>query len=64
MAYSCHSGKHFVHVLDLKVLHCKHTVMHLSKLSRWGGGIGGGFHVTSLPVVGTFDHSLSSFDHQ
>lgn len=23
-------------------------------------GIGGGFDVTSLPVVGTFDHSLSS----
>ena len=40
MAYSCHSGKHFVHVLDPKVLHCKHTVMHLSKLSRWGGGGG------------------------
>ena len=35
--------------------------MHLSMLSRWGGGgIGGGFDVTSLPVVGTFDHSLSS----
>ena len=32
--------------------------MHLSMLSRWGGGrlgIGGGFDVTSLPVVGTFD---------
>ena len=36
-------------------------------LSRWDGGggggrpgIGGGFDVTSLPVVGTFDHSLSS----
>ena len=29
---------------------------------RGGGrpGIGGGFDVTSLPVVGTFDHSLSS----
>ena len=24
----------------------------------------GGFDVTSLPVVGTFDHSLSSFDIQ
>ena len=32
----------------------------------WGGwpGIGGGFDFTSLPVVGTFDHSLSSFDQQ
>ena len=27
-------------------------------------GIGGGVDVTSLPVVGTFDHSLSSFDQQ
>ena len=27
-------------------------------------GIGGGFDVTSLPVVGAFDHSLSSFDQQ
>ena len=27
-------------------------------------GIGGGFNVTSLPVVRTFDHSLSSFDQQ
>ena len=41
--------------------------MHLSILSHWGGGggegrpgIGGGFDVTSLPVVGTFDHSLGS----
>ena len=39
--------------------------MQVSMLSRWGGGggrpgIGGGFDVTSLPVVGTFDHSLSS----
>ena len=36
--------------------------MHLSMLSRWGGrpGVGGGFDITSLPVVGTFDHSLSS----
>ena len=25
-------------------------------------GIGGGFDVTSLPVVGTFDHSLRFFD--
>ena len=43
------------------------TVMHLSMLSRWGGGrpgIGRGFDVTSLPMVGTFDHSLSSFDQQ
>ena len=46
-------------------------VMHLSMLSHWVGGggrrrpgIGGGFDVTSLPVVGTFDHSLSSFDQQ
>ena len=32
-------------------------------LSRWGEekpGIGGTFDVTSLPVVGTFHHSLSS----
>ena len=38
--------------------------MHLSMLSCWRGrpGIGGGFDVTSLPVVGTFDHSLSSGD--
>ena len=27
-------------------------------------GIGGGFDVTSLPAVGTFDHPLSSFDQQ
>jgi len=27
-------------------------------------GTGGGFDVTSLPVVGTFDHLLSSFDQQ
>ena len=42
------------------------SVMHLSMLSRWGGGggggwgerpgKGGGFGVTSLPVVGTLDH--------
>ena len=39
-------------------------LIHLSMLSRWGGGgkpgIGGGFDVACLPVVGTFDHSLSS----
>ena len=34
---------------------------------KWGGGggrlgIGEGFDVTSLSVVETFDHSLSSFD--
>ena len=36
-------------------------VMQLSMLSRRGGrpGIGGGFDVISLPVVGTFDHSSS-----
>ena len=41
------------------------ALMHLSMLSRWGGrpGIGRGFDVTSLPAVGTFDHSLSSFDN-
>ena len=39
-------------------------------LSRWGGGgwgrpgVGGGFDLTSLPMVGTFDHWLSSFDQQ
>ena len=35
--------------------------MHLSMLSRRGGrpGIGGGFDVICLPVVGTFDHSSS-----
>ena len=27
-------------------------------------GIGGGFDVTSLPVLGTFYHSLSSFDQK
>ena len=34
------------------------NIMHLSMLSRWGGrpGKGGGFDVTSLPAVGTFDH--------
>jgi len=26
--------------------------------------IGGGFDVTSLPIIGTFDHLLSSFDQQ
>ena len=33
--------------------------MHLSMLSRWGGGrpgIGGGFDSSHRPVVGTFDH--------
>ena len=36
-------------------------LMHLSMLSRRGGrpGIGGGFDIISLPVVGTFDHSSS-----
>ena len=29
-----------------------------------GRGTGGRFDVTSLPVVGTFDHSLSSFDQR
>ena len=43
--------------------------MHLSMLSPWGGGggrpgMGGGFDITSLPVAGTFDHSLSFFDQQ
>ena len=41
--------------------------MHLSMLSRWGGGgsgKGGGFDVTSLPVVGTFDHLPSPGDKQ
>ena len=38
-----------------------YTIMHLSMLSRWvRPGIGGELNVTSLPVVGTFDHSLSS----
>ena len=38
-----------------------YNLMHLSMLSRSGGrpGIGGGFDVISLPVVGTFDHSSS-----
>ena len=27
-------------------------------------GIGGGFDVARLPMVGTFDQSLSSFDQQ
>ena len=37
------------------------NLMHLSMLSRRGGrpGIGGGFDVISLPVVGTFDYSSS-----
>ena len=41
-------------------------LMHLSMLSCCGGrpGIGGGFDVTSLPMVGTFDHPLSSFDQK
>jgi len=35
-------------------------LMHLSMLSRWGeAGHRRGFDVTSLPVVGTFDHSPS-----
>ena len=43
--------------------------MHLSILSRWGGGggglgKGGGFYVASLPVVETFNNLLSSFDEQ
>ena len=44
--------------------------MRLSMLSRWGGGggerlgIGGGFDVTRLTMVGTFDHSLGTFDQQ
>ena len=43
------SQNNFEYCLDL---------MHLSMLSRWGGrpGKGGGFDVTSLPAVGTFDH--------
>ena len=36
------------------------NIMHLSMLSRWGGGggrpgIGGGFDSSHHPVVGTFD---------
>ena len=42
-----------------------YKVMHLSMLSRWGGGkpgIGGGFDSIRRPVVGTFDcfNGLSS----
>ena len=53
----------------LSEFHYRSFVMHLSMLSRWGGGgggvgMGGGFNVTSLPVVGTSDHSLKSFDEQ
>ena len=36
----------------------------IKPLGGGGGGIGEGFDVTSLPVVGTFDHSLNSFDQQ
>ena len=59
--------------IQIRVVHILNQLMHLSMLSHWGGGggggggrlgIGGGFDVTSLPVVGTFDHSLSSFDQQ
>ena len=35
--------------------------------AAWGGGkpgIGGGFDVTSLPLGGTFDHYLTSFEQQ
>ena len=50
----------YLHTLK-SFVSCKTTqnVMHLSMLSRWGGGRpgkGGGFDVTSLPAVGTFDH--------
>ena len=44
--------------------------INVKPLGRGGGGgggrpgIGGEFDVTSLPVVGTSDHSLSSFDQQ
>ena len=36
--------------------------INVKPLGGWGRpGIGGGFDVTSLPVVGTVDHSLSFF---
>ena len=41
--------------------------INVKPLGRGGGGkpgMGGGFDVTSLPVVGTFDHTFSSFDKQ
>ena len=37
---------------------------NVKPLGGGGVGIGAGFDVASLPVVGTFDHSLSSFDQQ
>ena len=43
--------------------------INVQQLGGGGGGggrrgLGGGFDVTSLPMVGTFDHLLSSFDQQ
>ena len=41
--------------------------INIKPLGGGGGrrpGIGRGFDVTSLPVAGTFDHSLISFDQQ
>ena len=45
-------------------LRFRYAPINVKPLRGGGGGIGGGFDVTSLPVVGTFDHSLSSFDQQ
>ena len=42
--------------------------INVKPLGGGGGGgrpgIGGGFDITSLPMAGTFDHSLSFFDQQ
>ena len=40
--------------------------INVKPLGGGGGrlGIVGGFDVTSLPVAGTFDHSLSFFEQQ
>ena len=53
-------------MLRYVVLKCcsNNAPINVKPLAGGRPGIGGGFDVTSLPVVGTFDHSLSSFDQQ
>ena len=53
-------------MLRYVVLKCcnNNAPINVKPLAGGRPGIGGGFDVTSLLIVGTFDHSLSSFDQQ
>ena len=56
----------YIYHVAFNVRSWKNAPINVKPLGGGGGrpGIGGGFDVTSLSVVGTLDHSLSSFDRK